>query len=83
MPISKDRFDELGDDSDEEQPTPGTNAAKILDFLRNHPDKAFTAVTARKPTGFSRGRKRVGYAKQPTDYSSADSRPLYKIINKE
>jgi len=32
-----------------------------------------TAVTARKPTGFSRGRKRVSSAKQSTDYSIADS----------
>lgn len=40
MPISKDRFEELGDGDD--GPTPGTNAAKILKFLRTHPDKAFT-----------------------------------------
>jgi predicted transcriptional regulator len=42
MPINKDRFEELGDDGGEESPTPGTNAAKILNFLRNHPAKAFT-----------------------------------------
>lgn len=40
MPISKDRFEELGGDDD--GPTPGTNAAKILEFLRSHPEKAFT-----------------------------------------
>jgi hypothetical protein len=40
MPISKDRFNELGDDDN--GPTPGTNAAKILDFLRENPGKAFT-----------------------------------------
>lgn len=42
MPISKDRFEELKNDKDGNDPTPGTNAAKILEFLRNHPDKAFT-----------------------------------------
>jgi len=42
MPINKDRFEELGGDSGEDSPTPGTNAAKILSFLRSHPDKAFT-----------------------------------------
>lgn len=41
MPISKDRFEELGGDSDEKSPTPGTNAMEILSFLRSHPDKAF------------------------------------------
>lgn len=40
MPISKDRFEELRDT--ESGPSPGTNAAKLLDFLRAHPDKAFT-----------------------------------------
>jgi len=40
VPISSDRFEELGDRGDE--PTPGTNAARILSFLRMHPDKAFT-----------------------------------------
>lgn len=42
MPISKDRFEDIGGDRDEDGPMPGTNAAKILTFLRNHPDKAFT-----------------------------------------
>ena len=40
VPISSDRFEALGDDPD--GPTPGTNAAKLLDFLRSNPDKAFT-----------------------------------------
>jgi hypothetical protein len=40
MPISKDRFEEIGDGDD--GPTPGTNAAKLLEFLRSSPDKAFT-----------------------------------------
>ena len=42
MPISNERFEEIGDDGDSSEPTPGTNAAKILDFLRDHPDEAFT-----------------------------------------
>lgn len=40
MPISADRFEEIGDDG--AGPTPGTNAARILEFLRDHTDKAFT-----------------------------------------
>jgi hypothetical protein len=40
MPISKDRFEEIGDSDD--GPTPGTNAAKSREFLRTHPEKAFT-----------------------------------------
>lgn len=40
MPISKDRFETLTED--DSGPTPGTNAARILAFLRSHPDKAFT-----------------------------------------
>lgn len=42
MPISKDRFEEMGEDGDGDVPTPGTNAARILTFFRCHPDKAFT-----------------------------------------
>jgi len=38
MPINKDRFEKLEEDS----PTPGTNAAMILESLRANPDKAFT-----------------------------------------
>ncbi|WP_226022426.1 MarR family transcriptional regulator [Halomicrobium salinisoli] len=40
MPISKDQFEDL--DDDEGGPTPGTNAAVILEFLRENPNKAFT-----------------------------------------
>lgn len=40
MPIGADRFEAIDDDSDE--PTPGTNAARILAFLRATPDTAFT-----------------------------------------
>ncbi|QGN07412.1 MarR family transcriptional regulator [Halorhabdus sp. CBA1104] len=41
MPISKDRFQDLSDD-ETGGPRPGTNAATILDFLRENPEKAFT-----------------------------------------
>lgn len=41
MPINREQFEVLGGDSSEDSPTPGTNAAKILSFLRSHPDKAF------------------------------------------
>ena len=40
MPISSDRFEELGEC--ENEPRPGTNAATILSFLRSHPETAFT-----------------------------------------
>lgn len=40
MPISADHFENIDDDAD--TPTPGTNAAAILSFLAQHPDKAFT-----------------------------------------
>lgn len=39
MPISSDRFEDIADDGG---PSPGTNADRILSFLREHPDKAFT-----------------------------------------
>jgi hypothetical protein len=41
MPISKDRFQDISDD-ETEGARPGTNAAAILKFLREHPEKAFT-----------------------------------------
>ncbi len=41
MPISKDRFEEIGQE-DNNGPTPETNPARILSFLREHADKAFT-----------------------------------------
>lgn len=40
MPIGTDRFEDIPEEGD--GPTPGTNAATILKFLRDHPDKAFT-----------------------------------------
>jgi hypothetical protein len=42
MPTSTDRFEQLGADGEEDGPTPGTNAAAILAFLRDNPDKAYT-----------------------------------------
>lgn len=53
MPISKDQFEEMGDDGN--GPTPGTNAATILDFLRDNPDKAFTLSEIADETGIKRG----------------------------
>ncbi len=41
MPISTDRFEELPEDRGA-GPAPGTNAAEILSFLRDNPEKAFT-----------------------------------------
>jgi hypothetical protein len=55
MPISKDRFEEMGGDGDEGAPTPGTNAAKILEFLRAHPDKAFTQSEIAAETAVTSG----------------------------
>jgi hypothetical protein len=49
------------------------------DHRRRQPDAdehdvvVLTEDTARKPTGFSRGRKRVSSMQQSTDYSIADS----------
>ena len=41
MPITDDRFEELATD-DEDGPTPGTNAAAVLAFLRENSNKAYT-----------------------------------------
>lgn len=41
MPISKDRFEEISED-EEVAHAPGTNAERILSFLRDNPEKAFT-----------------------------------------
>jgi len=40
VPISKDQFEEMSDDGDDS--APGTNAARIREFLRDRPDEAFT-----------------------------------------
>lgn len=53
MPISKDQFEELEDDGD--GPTPGTNAAVILKFLRKNPNKAFTQSEIAEETGVKAG----------------------------
>lgn len=54
MPITGDRFEEL-DGDEEEGPTPGTNAATILSFLREHPDKAFTQSEIAEATDVTAG----------------------------
>lgn len=53
MPISSDRFEGLGNGDD--GPTPGTNAATILAFLRRHPDKAFTQSEIAAETDVTKG----------------------------
>lgn len=55
VPISKDRFEEMGRDGEGTGPTPGTNAAKILSFLRDHPDKAFTQSEIAEATDVKTG----------------------------
>lgn len=55
MPISNDRFEEMGNGGDGDDLTPGTNAAKILEFLRQHPDKAFTQSEIAEKTGVKTG----------------------------
>ncbi|MEF8787108.1 MAG: MarR family transcriptional regulator [Haloarculaceae archaeon] len=41
MPISSDRFEDISS-GDSKGPSPGTNAAIVLAFLRDHSDQAFT-----------------------------------------
>lgn len=53
MPISKEQFEDL--DDDEGGPTPGTNAAVILEFLRENPNKAFTQSEIADETGVKTG----------------------------
>ena len=53
MPISADRFEEI--DPDEEQPKPETNAARILEFLEEHPNEAFTQTEIAEATEITRG----------------------------
>jgi len=52
MPISKDRFEDI---EDNDSPSPGTNAAKILSFLRDYPEKAFTQSEIRTKTDLKAG----------------------------
>lgn len=51
MPISADRFEAI----DDEEPSPGTNARRILSFLDEHADKAFTQSEIVEATGIKRG----------------------------
>lgn len=53
MPISSDRFDEISED--DRRPSPGTNAAAILDFLRENDDQAFTQSEIADVTGVKSG----------------------------
>ncbi len=53
MPISADRFEEITDE--DERPTPGTNADKILSFLEEHADQAFTQTEISETTSVNRG----------------------------
>lgn len=41
--------------TDGDHPTPGTNAATILTYLRNHPDEAFTQSEIGAETGVNGG----------------------------
>lgn len=41
MPISSDRFERISSDADTDPASP-TNADRILSFLREHPEQAFT-----------------------------------------
>ena len=53
MPISSDRFDDISEDDD--RPSLGTNAAAILDFLRENDDQAFTQSEIVDATGVKSG----------------------------
>lgn len=53
MPISRKRFENIDDDGD--GPTPGTNAFRILGFLQQHPDKAFTQSEIAQATDVNQG----------------------------
>lgn len=54
MPISDDRFEAMPADEGE-QPRPGTNADRILSFLRSHPDQAFTQSEIAEATAVTAG----------------------------
>jgi hypothetical protein len=54
MPISSDRFEKMGN-SNGDGPTAGTNAARILEFLRANPDKAFTQTEITRKTDVKAG----------------------------
>lgn len=54
MPVSSDRFEAISSD-DSDGPSPGTNAATILEFLREHADQAFTQSEIATETGVKSG----------------------------
>lgn len=53
MPISGDQFEALGEGDTE--PSPGTNADRILSFLETNPDQAFTQTEIVEATDIKRG----------------------------
>ncbi len=53
MPISADRFEKI--DDSEGRPSPGTNAAKILEFLEENANEAFTQTEIAQATEVKRG----------------------------
>lgn len=53
MPISADRFENI--DKDEGEPKPKTNAARILEFLEEHANEAFTRTEVAEATEVKRG----------------------------
>lgn len=53
MPISTDRFEELGEDDD--TPSPGTNADTILSFLAANAEQAFTRSEIAEATDVKAG----------------------------
>lgn len=54
MPISSNQFEEIPEDGSD-GPTPGTNAARIVTFLRENPDRAFTQTEISRKTGVKAG----------------------------
>ncbi len=53
MPISSDRFEEITEDGS--SPSPGTNAAAVIDFLRENEEQAFTQSEIADATGIKSG----------------------------
>ncbi|MDZ7745269.1 MAG: MarR family transcriptional regulator [Halobacteriales archaeon] len=53
MPIGKEAFEQLADDRD--RSSPGTNAAKLLAFLRTNADRAFTQSELAEETEVTAG----------------------------
>lgn len=53
MPIDGEQFESIP--PDDEGPAPGTNADKVLSFLRANPDQAFTQSEIAEATDVTRG----------------------------